>query len=197
MAVIQERLPAHGLYTVAEAAYVAELDSKAINNEFEQAILESASAERLVSRPSLFYVVAVKPLRAQMSTEARRMLHRGFLDAFNDGRPLVEFGYFQIAIPRIEEDVAPRLTLVEKLRDMIEIVPGVAGGEPVFTGTRIKPRLVAEMVRTGAPEAELCRDYGLSREQIELATLFDALYPRRGRPPAARRNVRTHVLPPR
>lgn len=197
MAAALERLPAHGLYTVAETAYVADLDSKAINNEFEQEILESETAERLVARPSLLYVVAVKPFRTQISTEVRRLLHRRFVDAVAKGDPVVELGYFRIPIDRIEADVAPRLGLVEKLRDAIRVVPGVGGGEPVFAGTRIKPRLVAEMARSGTPRDELATEYALTGEQVELALLFDALYPRRGRPPAVRRNPKVHALPSR
>src|SRR5947209_1877541 len=104
MAIALERLPTHGLYTVAEAAYVAELDSKAVNNEFEQDILQSGTAERLVSRPSLYYVVAVKPLRTQVNTEIRRLLHRLFIDAFDKGEQFVELGYFQVPIKKIERE---------------------------------------------------------------------------------------------
>jgi uncharacterized protein (DUF433 family) len=197
MAIALERLPAHGVYTVAEAAYVAELDSKAVNNEFEQNILESSAAERLVSLPSLYYVVAVKPFRTGMSTDVRRLLHMHFLDAFKKGEQLVKLGHFQVPIGEIEEEVAPRLNPIEKLREMIQIIPGVAGGEPVLTGTRIKPRLVAEMIRSGTPRDELIEGYDLTGEQIELAILFDTLYPRRGRPPVTRRNVKVHALPPR
>jgi len=197
MATASERLPAHGLYTVAEAAYVAGLDAKAINNEFEQNILKAETAERLISRPSLYYVVAVKPFRTQMTIEVRRLLHGNFLDAFDRRAPVVEFGHFQVPIRDIEEEVAPRLDPVERLRDMIQIVPGVAGGEPVFTGTRIKPRLVAEMVRSGTPRAEIIEEYDLDDEQITLAVLFDTLYRRRGRPPVVRRNVKSHALPAR
>lgn len=197
MAAALERLPDHGLYTVAEVAYVADLDSKAVNNEFEQDILESVDSERLVSRPSLLYVVAVKPFRTQIATEVRRVLHQRFVDAVATGAAVVELGYFRIPIDRIEADVGPRLALVNRLRDAIHVAPGVGGGEPVLAGTRIKPRLVADMVRAGTPKDELSTEYGLSGEQVELALLFDALYPRRGRPPAARRNLKVHALPSR
>lgn len=197
MAAALDHLPDHGLYTVAETAFVAELDSKAVNNEFEQDILESDAPDRLVPRPSLLYVAAIKSFRTQIATELRRLLHRGFVEAVANGDAVVELGCFRIPIDRIEADVAPRLALVDKLRDAIQVVPGVGGGEPVLTGTRIKPRLVAEMARAGTPKDELSAEYGISAEQVELALLFDALYPRRGRPPADRRNVKVHALPSR
>ncbi|WP_207460300.1 DUF433 domain-containing protein [Azospirillum sp. SYSU D00513] len=197
MASALERLPAHGLYTVPEAAYVADLDSKAVHNEFEQNVFEASNAERLISRPSLYYFVAVKPFRTHISTEVRRLWHKHFLDAYQKGKPLVELGFFQVPIEKIAQEVAPKLDLLERLRDTIRITKGIAGGEPVIAGTRIKPRLAAQMVQSGTPPEEIVREYGLTEEQIELALLFDRLYPKRGRPRIERRGMKTHALPPR
>jgi len=54
------------------------------------------------------------------------------------------------------------------------------GGTPVFKGTRIPVDLVATMTAQGATVDE--RYPGLNREQVELAPLYVAAFPRRGRP---------------
>lgn len=57
------------------------------------------------------------------------------------------------------------------------------GGAPVFKGTRIPVDLVATMTAQGATAEEILEGYpGLNREQVELAPLYVAAFPRRGRP---------------
>ena len=57
------------------------------------------------------------------------------------------------------------------------------GGEPVFKGTRIPVRLIASMLDQGASEAEILDGYPkLEARHLELARLWTAAHPRRGRP---------------
>jgi len=59
----------------------------------------------------------------------------------------------------------------------------VMGGIPVYRGTRIPVDLVATMMSQGATVEEILDGYpALSREKVELAPLYVAAFPRRGRP---------------
>jgi uncharacterized protein (DUF433 family) len=75
-------------------------------------------------------------------------------------------------------------------RPLIESRPGVLVGEPVFKGTRIPARLIADLVRQGIRRAKLRREYDLTREQIEAAILFDRVTPRRAPRPVRRVEVK-------
>ena len=56
-------------------------------------------------------------------------------------------------------------------------------GVPVFQGTRIPVELVADMAAEGTTVDEILAGYpALNREQVELARLYVAAFPRRGRP---------------
>jgi uncharacterized protein (DUF433 family) len=57
------------------------------------------------------------------------------------------------------------------------------GAEPVFKGTRIPVRLVAAMRAQGADDSEILSGYPkLTARQLELAEIWAAAHPRRGRP---------------
>ena len=77
---------------------------------------------------------------------------------------------------------------------MAESDPEVMGGTAVYKGTRIPVRLVADMLAQGASVEEILDGYpSLTREKIELATIYVTAFPRKGRPairPWARREPR-------
>ena len=66
---------------------------------------------------------------------------------------------------------------------MVVSDPEVMGGTPVYRGTRIPVDLVATMSAQGATVEEILDGYpALNREKVELAPLYVAAFPRRGRP---------------
>jgi uncharacterized protein (DUF433 family) len=59
----------------------------------------------------------------------------------------------------------------------------IMNGAPVYRGTRIPVELVAQMLVQGATVQEILSGYPpLNREKVELASLYTAAFPRRGRP---------------
>jgi hypothetical protein len=57
------------------------------------------------------------------------------------------------------------------------------GGAPVYRGTRVPVDMVAAMLAQGASTQEILQGYpSLNQEQVELAPLYVAAFPRRGRP---------------
>jgi uncharacterized protein (DUF433 family) len=66
----------------------------------------------------------------------------------------------------------------------------ILGGTPIIRGTRVPVYDVAASVAVGSSIERVLSSYpSLSREQVELATLFAEAYPQRGRP-------RRHIAPP-
>jgi uncharacterized protein (DUF433 family) len=61
--------------------------------------------------------------------------------------------------------------------------PEIMSGTPVYCGTRIPVDMVAAMLEQGASIEEILEGYpALNQEQVELAPLYAAAFPRRGRP---------------
>jgi uncharacterized protein (DUF433 family) len=79
--------------------------------------------------------------------------------------------------------VAERLKKIERMRDLIVMNDDVQAGAPTFKGTRILVRHIAGLVQNKVGRQEIVEDFPeVTDEMIELAVLFDRLYPQRGRP---------------
>jgi uncharacterized protein (DUF433 family) len=60
---------------------------------------------------------------------------------------------------------------------------GIMGGEPVFCGTRVPVRGIAEMLEAGATAEEILSGYpSLTGRMVELSRVWATAHPRRGRP---------------
>ena len=82
-----------------------------------------------------------------------------------------------------ERHMAPRRGALREADGMIHSVKGLMGGEPVFKDTRIPVRAIATMRNQGASVEELLEGYpSLSARMIELAEIWTAAHPARGRP---------------
>jgi uncharacterized protein (DUF433 family) len=187
-----------GAYTVAEAAFVVDADHRFINREIDAHVVApsnsgTGSGARLVARSSLLYFAAVRDVRTTLDTGARKDIYRRVLDAVAQGRPDIEFGAFRASIQELTMAIQPRLGPVDALRDAISIHPDIGGGEPVLKGTRLKVRVLADMVSQGVTADEIHAEFDVSKEFVNLAVLYDRLYPRRGRPPTRKQGVREHV----
>ena len=67
--------------------------------------------------------------------------------------------------------------------DTIVSDPDIMRGLPVYRGTRIPVRLVADMLSQGATPEEILEGYpSLDKEKIALAPFYVQAFPRRGRP---------------
>lgn len=188
-----EPLPVPGLYTVAEAAYVAEMDTKTIDREIDAHIVQPAGRPgRLLEKPSLLYLAAIRDIRTAIDTKTRASLAQRVLQAVARREGTVTFGSFLLSLAQLTRALKPRLDVIDALRGAFEINPDVAGGAPVVRGTRLKAHMLAEIVRRGVSASEVAAEYELTEDKVRLAVLYDALYPRRGRPPAPRHDVRRY-----
>jgi uncharacterized protein (DUF433 family) len=190
-------LPVRGLYTVAEAAYIAEMEPKAVDREIDAHVVQPSRRGgqrngRLLEKSALLYLAAVRDIRTMLDTKARAAISQRVSLAAAGKSAVVAFGRFQLPLKQLTRVLQPRLELIDEMREAFEVKPDVAGGELVVKGTRLKVHMLAEMIRRGVPPGEISREYELTKSVIRLVVLYDTLYPRRGRPPAPRHNVRSH-----
>lgn len=88
-----------------------------------------------------------------------------------------------IELEHTGQAVEQELKRLRKVQAMVIPDPEIMLGTPVFKGTRIPVELVAGMAARGTSIEEILAGYpALRREQVELAALYLAAFPRRGRP---------------
>jgi uncharacterized protein (DUF433 family) len=88
-----------------------------------------------------------------------------------------------IQVKNARKDVERELKRLRKAQRMAVSGPEIMGGTPVYRGTRVPVDMVAAMLAQGASTQEILEGYpSLKQEQVELAPLYVAAFPRRGRP---------------
>jgi uncharacterized protein (DUF433 family) len=91
--------------------------------------------------------------------------------------------YLIVDVARAREQLAARAEALREAERVIESVKGVVGGEPVFKKTRVPVRTVAAMKAQGASTNEIVDGYpSLTERMVELAEIWAAAHPARGRP---------------
>lgn len=179
------------LLTVNEAAYVAGVSARSVNQAIDRREIRvmrlprtGEAAGRGLAAAEILYL----RVNGLLSTKARRVVHSliSGLD-LEEVPPVIELdGAVRLDIREPLAEVRSRLGQVERIRSRIHADPEVRAGEPVFRGTRIPVHMIAEFVQQGVPRAELLEDYpALDDEALDLAVRYAELHPRRGRPKEA------------
>lgn len=89
-----------------------------------------------------------------------------------------------VELQKIMSEISDKIADYKTLMDMIVIDPETQRGEPVFKGTRITVRTIADMLARGETPEKLLKAYPTLRpEHLEAAPLYVRAIPRRGRPP--------------
>jgi uncharacterized protein (DUF433 family) len=92
-----------------------------------------------------------------------------------------------VDVEEARKQIAKRARDLEAAEAAVMRSSAIMGGEPVFKGTRIPVRLIASMLAQGASEAEILDGYPkLEARELELARIWTAAHPRRGRPKTIR-----------
>ena len=177
-------------YTPAQASAVAKLPLKAVQKLIDGRLIRprrmrsGRETQRLLSPEQLVYLrleaegVRLLPLAARREV-ARTVVSKPEVHsiAVAGGSALV------IEVEHARREVEQELKRLRKMQAMVVSDPEIMRGTPVFEGTRIPVELVAEMAAEGATVEEILAGYpALRREQVELAPLYVAAFPRRGRP---------------
>jgi len=179
------------IYTPAEAAAVSGIGIKAVHNAIDKRIVDTVPsavrrAGRIVRRAltgedllrlKLWYGVG-----ATLPADRRRRLFDE-IKAAPTAKTVRADDLLIVDIAEARKQLKARIVDLDEAEAAIGRVKGVMGGEPVFKGTRIPVRMIAAMLAQGAAEAEVLEGYPrLTSRMIELARIWIAAHPPRGRP---------------
>jgi uncharacterized protein (DUF433 family) len=181
------------LYTPAEAGVVSGLDLKAVHNAIDKRIVEPVAggpsarrakrpASRLLTGEDLVRLRVWKGVGGVLPADRRRRLFAAIAAAPKtrtvkaDDLLIVDVGEARKQVERGVRDLEAAEAVVARDK-------GVLGGEPTFKGTRIPVYGIAAMLDAGATPEELLSGYPkLTRRMLDLAVVWAAAHPRRGRP---------------
>lgn len=177
-------------YTPAQASAVSRLPLKAVQKLIEVRLIspykkrKGTEIQRLLSSGQLVYLRLEAEGVRLLPLAARREVARTVISDPEVNTIVVEGGSaLVVEVKKARREVEQELRRLRKVQSMVVSDPEIMRGTPVFKGTRIPVELVAEMTAQGATVEEILAGYpALSREQVELAPLYVAAFPRRGRP---------------
>lgn len=172
-------------YTPAEAAAVSEVGVKSVHNAIDKRIIPRSGASaggRALTDDDLLRLKLWYGVGSILTAERRMRLFEAI--AKDPAAETVRADdYLIVDVARAREQLAARADALREAEGMIHSVKAVMGGEPVFRDTRIPVRAIATMRNQGADVEELLEGYpSLSARMIELAEIWTAAHPARGRP---------------
>jgi uncharacterized protein (DUF433 family) len=178
------------LFTPTEAAALTRLSVKAVNNAIDKKTISTVAsrraghATRLLDLRGLMSLALERRLADRFVPELRREVFDALATAPRNQISL-DGGFLTIDLREPRRELATSLRALRRARDVIVSDPDTMGGDPVFRGTRVPVHLIATLLGQGSTETELLEAYPrLTAEMIQLATIYAAAYPLRGRPRA-------------
>lgn len=176
-------------YTASQAAIVTGLPLQAVRKAIEKRLVRprkvgrGRSRRRLLSKTELVFLCLEAHGLNLLPLATRRIIADEVatgIDVFS----ITDAGLIVIEVKAARERVETQLDRLIRAERMVDSDPEVMGGAPVFRGTRIPVRLVADMLEQGATAEEILDGYpALTRLDIELAPVYAGAFPPRGRPP--------------
>lgn len=182
------------LFTVREAAFVADVPIKAVNQAIDRKHIRTLTLQRATDRTNRGLeaneAVFLRISRL-LAPELRPRIHRAFQGKRLSELPRkIELKGVVLELEAAIRAVENRMDTLTKLHQRVETNPKIRGGEPVFRGTRIPVYGIARKMELGSPKEELLEDHpSLEEQDLEFATRYSKLYPRRGRPPRGERFI--------
>lgn len=188
------------LYTPAEAAAVSGMGVKAVHNVIDKRFVDvpgkpakpmkAAKPVKGAPRRERRYLTADDLVRLRLEyglagrlpVERRLSVFREL--AANPALKMVKADELLIVdVSEARRQVADRVRDLEEAERSIERSKDVMGGEPVFKGTRIPVYSLVAMMAAGASDADILEGHSrLDARMLDLARLWVAAHPRRGRP---------------
>jgi uncharacterized protein (DUF433 family) len=174
-------------FSPAEAAFVAELPRKTVEQAIDRGEVKPARAER-GERERALDEAAVVYLRIRgevgdlLTAKARKEVYRA-LRTEEQVPSRLELGPIAVSTTEAVRAARERMNRLRRARAAVEIDPEVRGGEPIVRGTRIPVYMLADLEKAGEPRDRILEDYpALDAELLEDSLLYASLNPRRGRP---------------
>jgi len=184
------------LFTPTEAAVLTRLSLKAVNNAIDKRTIpavpgnRAGHATRLLDIHALMSLTLERRLADRFAPELRRQLFaalpaasRAMLPGASRTTVSLEGGFLKVDLRESRRELATSIRLLRRARQLVHSHPDIMGGDPVFRGTRIQVHMIAGQLEQGATETDLLEDYPrMTAEMLQLAPLYSAAYPLRGRP---------------
>lgn len=190
----------------AEAAFIAGLSDKQIQRVVDEDILFFPLVHhdngRRFTRLAAVFAKFYFELDDTLTATARRSAIRHVCDrvlARSDAQELLSLSLhhsvmdwdvwihnIQVGFDPFVVDAQARAAQIDQANRVIAEDPSVMGGTPVFRGTRVPVDTVLAMRRAGSTPEVIKKDYPfVTPELLEAAEIYQAVHPRRGRPPKA------------
>jgi uncharacterized protein (DUF433 family) len=178
------------LFTPTEAAVLTGLSVKAVNNAIDKGVIPAiaatrvGTAARLLDRRALMSLTLERRLADRFAPELRREVFDA-LEGASRSMVSLDGGFLRIDLREPRRELAASLRRLRRARGIVVSDPDIMGGEPVFRGTRVPVHMIAALIGQGSTESDLLAGYPrLTPELIQLAPIYAAAYPLRGRPRA-------------
>lgn len=174
-------------FTVGEAAHVSGVTLKRVHNAIDKHVVapdadRGTYAPRTVSGRQMLLLKLWAEVGDFLNDERRAKL----LEALDDEPSLARFRIdplVTLELAPARKEIETRTRELDAASAVVEKRRSVMRGEPVFKGTRIPVRLVADMLADGASVGEILESYPrLDANIVELGRIWAAAHPRRGRP---------------
>jgi uncharacterized protein (DUF433 family) len=179
------------IYTPAEAAAVSGIGIKAVHNAIDKRIVDTVPGavrnaggivRRALTGEDLLRLKLWYGVGATLPADRRRRLFEE-IKAAPTAKTVRADDLLIVDVAEARKQLKARIVDLDEAEAAIGRVKGVMGGEPVFKGTRIPARMITTILAQGADEAEVLEGYPkLTPRMIELATIWVAAHPVRGRP---------------
>jgi uncharacterized protein (DUF433 family) len=175
-------------FTPTEAAAIIDLPVRFVQKAIDEGPLGAArnGKGRALDLDDLVFLYVVGRIDSgfvRVSDSAKRQLRKKLGESLRAGTDL-DIGGCIFQLKSAFRAVRKRLAKLRKAKQKVVSDPEIRGGMPVIKGTRIGAHEIAAMLEQETDEAEFLQDYPtLKPEDLEIAKIYAAAYPRRGRPP--------------
>ena len=178
------------VYTPAEAAAVSQIGIKAVHNAIDKKIVDTVSGaapaktvrRRALTGEGLLRLKLWYGVGSTLAADRRQRLFEA-ITAEPTAKTVRADDLLIVDVAEARKQLNARIRDLDEAEATIGRVKGVMGGEPVFKGTRIPARTIAAMLAQGADKEDLLEGYpSLTARMIDLAKIWTAAHPTRGRP---------------
>lgn len=179
-------------YTPAQVSAITGLALPAVHKAIEHRLInakslrDGRSVHRMLSKSHLIYLRMEATGLTSLPLASRRQVARAIeQNPALDFMALSEGSVIQIQIKAARKEVDTGLRRLARAVSMVSSDRETMRGEPVYKGTRIPVRAIADMLSQGTAVDEILEGYpALTRDIVELAPMYVRAFPRRGRPAA-------------
>ena len=177
------------LYTPTQAAAVTGLPLKSVQKAIDAKLVPvqvrqtEGISRRCLSDIALICLRLEAEGLKHLPATLRRRIYKSVIRTPQEQR--IRFSdVLLVDVARARKGLTAELSRLRKAERMVVSDPDILSGTPVFRGTRVPVHSVAEMLAYGTSREEILEGYpSLNQQHVQLAGIYAASHPRRGRPP--------------